>query len=997
MFYKSLTINERYTILKENRRIEKENTEALIQWRNDMSLLSEEQFQKMLHYNQYDKKIFSYAIVREPDKDVVELYEKSEIIHSWRSIFEEILNTNISYEKESFWSPDKGFNYIVRHFAKYVEKKLMDSLTGFNFTKDCLDGIIYNFTLKLVDMGNKVMIMELNHLRESQNLKGNTSVERFKYFILLFENIEFLKRFYEKYIVLARLYTEISISFVANINKIWEDIKNDKETLKEKFGITEKEFVLKKVSVGVGDTHNFGKSVTILEFSNGKKIVYKPKNLEINEVFNNLISFLNKTGKIEILKILKSISFKEHGYEEYLEHIICESEHELHRFYVRFGEILALSYIMNATDLHMENLIAYGEYPVLIDLETFIQQPNNFNDVNINNKISYEFDSVKRTLLLESRLRQDEVNEGIDISAINGQEYVLDGVLLPINMYTDMAKYEKQKIRVKGAKNLPFSERNSIDIKNYINEIIMGFTKVYDTFEEYKNNPYFKNIINGFSGIRVRHIIRNTDQYDTILRHSLHPEHLTDMLDREKILENMWSSNLYSKFTVSSEINGMRRNDIPFFYKYTNSNSIFNDMDQENTNYFNVDAYSELVKNIHNLCITNRERQKSFIHLALDYQNLISDGKCNCNDITFSQIDMPGKYYIFEYLKKVKKYSVKLSDEYAWFAPVLNNYGKWSYDLVDTDLYDGMGGIALIVHYFENDKSNQENIIKSIEKRCSKEMTKIYVKQKNVGFSGIFGIFHMISFMKESFINQDRITKVINYFYEILEQMIDNEMDNDYLNGTLSIVASLLRLYDKNGKVQNTKLAINYIEKAIENKTLFDGYGMAHGLMGLTLMLYKVWKATGIKKYLTLGESLLEKIKENIYDIKSMSWCRGKVGIALGLLQINTIIDSGYKNNFMQEIVDKLHMEICSSNYMRNDCICHGNLSVGEYFIFRYQIFKNEEDLRIATKIINMVKDRKIFRSLPEVPTFGIFTGEGGLVYEILRLENCDEVPTLLC
>lgn len=98
MFYKSLTINERYTILKENRRIEKENTEALIQWRNDMSLLSEEQFQKMLHYNQYDKKIFSYAIVREPDKDVVELYEKSEIIHSWRSIFEEILNTNISYE-----------------------------------------------------------------------------------------------------------------------------------------------------------------------------------------------------------------------------------------------------------------------------------------------------------------------------------------------------------------------------------------------------------------------------------------------------------------------------------------------------------------------------------------------------------------------------------------------------------------------------------------------------------------------------------------------------------------------------------------------------------------------------------------------------------------------------------------------------------------------------------------------------------------------------------
>ena len=59
MSYKSLTINERYNILKEFGKIEKENTDALIQWRNDMSLLSQKQFQKMLQYNQYDKKIFS--------------------------------------------------------------------------------------------------------------------------------------------------------------------------------------------------------------------------------------------------------------------------------------------------------------------------------------------------------------------------------------------------------------------------------------------------------------------------------------------------------------------------------------------------------------------------------------------------------------------------------------------------------------------------------------------------------------------------------------------------------------------------------------------------------------------------------------------------------------------------------------------------------------------------------------------------------------------------
>ena len=123
MSYKSLTINERYNILKEFGKIEKENTDALIQWRNDMSLLSQKQFQKMLQYNQYDKKIFSYAVTREPDENIVKLYEKSEVEHIWRCTYWEILNTNILYEEKSYWGQDEGFNYIVRHFVKYVEMR----------------------------------------------------------------------------------------------------------------------------------------------------------------------------------------------------------------------------------------------------------------------------------------------------------------------------------------------------------------------------------------------------------------------------------------------------------------------------------------------------------------------------------------------------------------------------------------------------------------------------------------------------------------------------------------------------------------------------------------------------------------------------------------------------------------------------------------------------------------------------------------------------------
>lgn len=108
---------------------------------------------------------------------------------------------------------------------------------------------------------------------------------------------------------------------------------------------------------------------------------------------------------------------------------------------------------------------------------------------------------------MESRLRQNDVNEGIDISAINGKGYVMDEVLVPINMYTDMVRYEKQRVQIKGAKNLPFSEKYSRNVKKYINEILTGFSYVYDAFLELKDDSCFRDVIKKFSGVQVRHII----------------------------------------------------------------------------------------------------------------------------------------------------------------------------------------------------------------------------------------------------------------------------------------------------------------------------------------------------------------------------------------------------------------------------------------------------------------------------------------------------------
>lgn len=45
--------------------------------------------------------------------------------------------------------------------------------------------------------------------------------------------------------------------------------------------------------------------------------------------------------------------------------------HELHKF-ISVLIIICVNYILRTNDLHYENIIAHGEFPVIVDLETIM-------------------------------------------------------------------------------------------------------------------------------------------------------------------------------------------------------------------------------------------------------------------------------------------------------------------------------------------------------------------------------------------------------------------------------------------------------------------------------------------------------------------------------------------------------------------------------------------------------------------------------------------------
>lgn len=125
----------------------------------------------------------------------------------------------------------------------------------------------------------------------------------------------------------------------------------------------------------MSDRHNGGRSVLILAFEDGARIVYKPKDLRLDAAWFDLISRLNGSAPPVDLRAVRVLARDHYGWTEFITHSGCDDTGGCAMFFRRAGAFLALLHCFCATDMHQENIIAAGDHPVPIDLETLLQPP----------------------------------------------------------------------------------------------------------------------------------------------------------------------------------------------------------------------------------------------------------------------------------------------------------------------------------------------------------------------------------------------------------------------------------------------------------------------------------------------------------------------------------------------------------------------------------------------------------------------------------------------
>jgi len=130
---------------------------------------------------------------------------------------------------------------------------------------------------------------------------------------------------------------------------------------------------LLEVRSGLSDPHHGGRTVALVRFASGLRVVYKPRPLGLEAAFHGFVTWWNQQAGHPGLFAPRVLDRGDYGWMEFVAHEGCADREAAGRYWERGGALIALAGLLDATDLHCGNVIAHGEHPVLVDLETLLQ------------------------------------------------------------------------------------------------------------------------------------------------------------------------------------------------------------------------------------------------------------------------------------------------------------------------------------------------------------------------------------------------------------------------------------------------------------------------------------------------------------------------------------------------------------------------------------------------------------------------------------------------
>ncbi|MGH2510292.1 MAG: type 2 lanthipeptide synthetase LanM, partial [Ktedonobacteraceae bacterium] len=414
----------------------------------------------------------------------------------------------------------------------------------------------------------------------------------------------------------------------------------------------------------------------------------------------------NTHGCQPAFRTFKLLNKDTHGWCECIAAQSCASQAEIERFYQRLGGYLALLYALEATDFHVQNLIAAGEDPMLIDLETLFHprfRPEDAPETICMDMINH---SVLRVGLLPQRVLSDGDSAGFDLSGLTGQAKQMAPFLITTwqGQGTDEMHAAQKRMEVPlGEQHRPKLRNQEIETLDYKQSIIAGFTSVYQLLLEHREE-LLTTILPRFTHDEVRVLVRPTQQYVMLQNDSTHPNVLRDALDRDRIFERLWLGTElepHLAHLILAERADLWREDIPKFTTRPDSRDLFTAHGETIINFF-----PESSQNLTRKCI-QRMGERDLTRQVWIIQASLSSLALNANHIRkhglhLHSAEMPvtNARLLAEAQaigERLEKLALTREDTANWLGVNVLGGREWNIMQANLDIYGGLPGITLFL------------------------------------------------------------------------------------------------------------------------------------------------------------------------------------------------------------------------------------------------------------------------------------------------------------
>jgi type 2 lantibiotic biosynthesis protein LanM len=992
----------------------------------------------------------------------------------WAETQQQIVEMAIEFrpEYESFLPTDPShpipFEDILLPAIAVARRKLLNRLGSLKLTKETLLSETAYLALersllqRLAEFSTNTLGTEFSEFRSfGQNLldllglerednQSKTNYDRFVDRLLQ----DGLLAFYQKYPVLARLVATAVNFWVEFTAEFLQRLDRDRKDIERIFGYAARQVI--DIQTSLSDPHHQGRTVILLVFESGFKLVYKPKDLSLEVAFNQFLNWCNQHSQLLDFKVMQVLNRNNYGWVEYVEHQPCIDEAAADRFYQRAGMLLCLLYVLRGTDCHYENLIASGEHLVLVDLETLLHHEAKLmeNSPSLQEFETaagqYLWDSVLRTGLLPRWDFSSDRRVAYDISGLGSndrqpapQKFRRWQAINTDNMHS---RYESVTLPME--KNVLRLGDRILAASDYQAQIVTGFEQMYRFLmvnRERLLGP--ESPLAAMQERQIRFIFRATQIYGTILQNAWTPDYLKHGADYSIELDRLSCAFLVAPDKpnawpiLGAELRAMEQLDIPWFAANANSDRLNVGKERAIADYFQQPSYQQAIERLQALDEIDLSRQVAIIQgcFYAKVAQTASQQNPQWEVESLPELDAEGA------IAEAKAIAAELEaraipdpdGSINWIGLVyLPEAERFQLQVLNDNLYAGRCGVALFLAALSqvSGESRWGNLarrtlhflrqqIQTLDRQSQQRLARL------TGIGGATGLGSLIyTFVKIGQFLSDRTfwQDALCLSEWITPELIAVDKQLDVIGGAAGAILGLLSLYEVTREVGVLERAIACGQHLLARQVSYEGgprawqtvgevplTGFSHGAAGISYALLRLYAITQERNYLEAAleaieyeRSVFSPSQGNWPDLRRSGqveflslWCHGAVGIGLARLGSFAIVKSP---EIDREI--EIALQTTQRHRLQADHLCCGNFGRVEVLLVGAGRCARSDWHRLAWQnaagVIAKAKQTGAYQLFPNLPNSvfnpSFFRGTAGIGYQLLRLARPERLPSVL-